>query len=59
MFWIREPASANGSKQPVGFTDYFDKFIKYAQQNKDVFNTITNSAAEGMLKGHEQAGYVR
>lgn len=39
-----------GSKQPVGFTDYFDKFIKYAQQNKDVFNTITQLGG-GMLKG--------
>ena len=58
MFWIPRTGVGYGSKQPVGFTDYFDKFIKYAQQNKDVFNTITQLGG-GMLKGHEQAGYVR
>lgn len=42
-------ASMN-SKGPVGFTDYFDKFIKYAQQNKDVFNTVAQLGG-GMLKG--------
>ena len=49
MFWIREPASAT-EQAASRFTDYFDKFIKYAQQNKDVFNTITQLGG-GMPRG--------